>query len=108
MAHGVVALNAVRVVFEIGDPEFVCNFLGFWLAMESQEGVVMRRSLPSLDFGGMALFAALVADDLVRIDCQLPLFVARIRLPRRRCGHSHRNGKQKQCEPNEGFSYTGG
>ena len=33
LAHGIVALDAIRIAFEIGDPELVRNLLCFGLAM---------------------------------------------------------------------------
>lgn len=79
LPHGVVALDAIRIAFEIGDPKLVRYLLRFGFAMQAQEGIAMRCSLPCLDFGGVALFAALYSEHFVWVDRQLPLLVAGIR-----------------------------
>jgi len=75
LPHGVMALDAVGVVFEIGYPKLTSNLLCFGFAMERQERIVVRCSFPSLYLRCVALFAALVADHLMRVDSELPLLV---------------------------------
>ena len=82
LPHGIVALDAIRIAFKIGDPQLVRYLLRFGLAMQAQEGIAMRRSLPSLDFRGVALFAALHTEHFMWIDRQFPMLVARIRFAR--------------------------
>jgi len=64
-AHSVMALNAIRIALEVRDPKIVRDLLSLRLAMKREKRFAVRCSFPGLDFGCMALLAALDAKHFV-------------------------------------------
>lgn len=71
-------LDAIGFAFEVANAKLVGDLLSLRLSMQSQERFMVRGSLPSLHFQGMAFFTTLVADHFVWIDGYLPICIARI------------------------------
>jgi hypothetical protein len=88
MVHGVMALDAIGIRFEILNPKLRSDLLRFGLTMQRDEGLMVRSSLPRLDLHAVAFLARLGAEYFMGIDCNFPMLVPNIARLLRHPNHS--------------------